>query len=99
MIKNLWIIDKVSAVAMPETLKEGQEKVTFTDASKNKNSFEVIITYEEDSERMLGGSFIKLCAPYKDEMFVTTSLTEGQLKLFVWKHFKVNPYELTMVYD
>jgi hypothetical protein len=107
MKKKLWIINKVDEVSIPEQLSTHSQIVPFSVIGaepgiylENKKLliqnpiFDVIITYEENSERIFGGSNIKLQASFFDVEFswVTFTLTEDRLREFIRKHWNLQEF-------
>lgn len=74
MIKNLFIVDDVNQVEIPNELGQNQYISKIED-------FELIMTYEKESERIFGGAFEKF--NYQNCMFVSSTLSKWKLKYLI----------------
>ena len=82
MIKNLIIVDETHKVTIPRVLKKNQNIFSIP----NKKSY--IVTYENNSERMFGGKFIKLVPIENSEwLFVSSSISKEEFKELIYNNF------------
>ena len=71
-----YVIDKVDKVMMPDELSPNQFFI---------NNF--IVTFETNTTRMFGGAFTKIYKYKNHQKFVSATLNERELNVFINKHF------------
>ena len=91
----LFLIDEIKKIKLQEPLCKNQEKIII---SVNDELLELIVTTEIDSKRIFGGTFVKIGINGSDQIWVSSTLNEQNLKDIIYKYFKVSRDSLYRYY-
>lgn len=94
-METIYIIDDISKIYAPKTLAPNQQLAEIYQGAKMRK---IIITKEENSSRVFGGSFVKIgLRPMNILKWISSTFTADELIQIAWDVNRVEKKDLQII--